>query len=526
MPEGGKATPIAPGIIARLTQATRYVINGVTPSTWFGPMQPLKPMAPEDVKGRQFDYATGYNLNTSPRSNEAVSFEDLRALADNCDILRSVIETRKDQMEALEWTVKLKPDEQNKGAKATSEQQNRIKAITEFFQSPDKEHSWEQWLRMWLEDMFVIDAASLYRRPDKVGRLYALEIIDGASIKVLADASGRRPVPPDPAFQQILKGIPAVDYTSDELLYLKHNPRSNKFYGYSHVEQVIMTVNILIRRTLHQLEFYREGSQPDAFLGLPKEWTGDQITAFQKHFDSYFSGNLGMRRKVKFLPGEFKYEATKPPTLKDEYDEFLARIICFVFSLPPTAFVKQTNRATAESAKEQAEEEGLAPVQNYIRNCLNRIIAIDFESPDLVFAWADNKELDPKVASEIRVQETKAGIISIDQAREEKGDDPLGGAYAVPMVLTATGYVAIKSPEEQKTDADARQQAMQDAAAARLGHNDRSESNDEHGGGDENGSQAGNKEKNPANPKDASKLAKDGLKKKTNPYLLTTAHKH
>src|SRR5580704_9957526 len=108
MPEGGKVTPIPSGIISRITQAARYVISGVGPETWFGPMQPLRPMAPPEVVGRKYDYPVGYNLNYRPRSYEGVSFEDLRALADNCDILRSVIETRKDQMEALEWAVRAK----------------------------------------------------------------------------------------------------------------------------------------------------------------------------------------------------------------------------------------------------------------------------------------------------------------------------------------------------------------------------------------------------------------------------------
>jgi integrase len=63
----------------------------------------------------------------------------------------------------------------------------------------------------------------------------------------------------------------------------------------------------------------RDASPPDAFLGLPKEWNTDQIIAFQKHFDSQFAGNLTMRRRLKFMPGDFKYEQTKPPQLKDEY---------------------------------------------------------------------------------------------------------------------------------------------------------------------------------------------------------------
>lgn len=520
MPEGGKVTPIAPGIVARVSQAARYVISGVSPSTWFGPMQPLVPMAPPEVKGRQFDYPTGYNLNYRPRSYEGVSFEDLIALSESCDILSAVIETRKDQMEALDWTVKIRPDDQDKRAKATPDQQKRIDAITDFFQSPDKEHTFEQWSRALLDQMLVIDAACLWKRPDRKGRLYSLEIIDGSTIKLLLDDSGRRPAAPDPAYQQIIKGVPAADYSSDEMLYLMHNPRAHRVYGRSHVEQIIITVNISIRRAMHQLEAYREGSQPDAFLGLPKEWNQEQIVAFQKHFDSYFAGNLAMRRRLKFMPGDFKYEATKPPLLKDEYDEWLARIICFVFGMAPTPFIRQLGHANVESQHDQAIEEGLVPTQKWFKSLMNHIIRVDFNSPDLMFDYLDDREQDPETASGIRVNEVKAGIISVDEARESEGLDPLGGAYAQPMLATATGYVAPKTPEQQ-ADQDAAAQASADALAAhaKQGHNNGPALDDEngdgkHGAGDD------------ASNKDAAKLGKGVKKKHANPYLPTTAHRH
>jgi hypothetical protein len=63
---------------------------------------------------------------------------------------------------------------------------------------------------MLLEEMLVIDAAALYPRYNRGGSLYALDIIDGATIKPLIGEDGRSPEPPDPAYQQILKGIPAA----------------------------------------------------------------------------------------------------------------------------------------------------------------------------------------------------------------------------------------------------------------------------------------------------------------------------
>src|SRR5271169_4372289 len=98
--------PLPPSVFARLAQATRYAITGVSPDTWFGPLQPLAPMAPPEVKGRQFDYPFGANLNYIPRAEDGISFYELRGLADALPLLRAVIETRKDQIAAQNYAIR------------------------------------------------------------------------------------------------------------------------------------------------------------------------------------------------------------------------------------------------------------------------------------------------------------------------------------------------------------------------------------------------------------------------------------
>jgi hypothetical protein len=49
---GARVTAIPPSFAARVGQAVRYAITGITPATWFGPMQPLQPMAPIGTGGR------------------------------------------------------------------------------------------------------------------------------------------------------------------------------------------------------------------------------------------------------------------------------------------------------------------------------------------------------------------------------------------------------------------------------------------------------------------------------------------
>ena len=94
------------------------------------------------------------------------------------------------------------------------------------------------------------------------------------------------------------------------------------------------------------------GSSPDAFATLPKEWTADQIRSFQDYFDALMSGNLARRRQTKFMPADFKLIEARQPPLKDQYDEWLARLICYAFSVPVSPFVSQVNCATGETMRQ------------------------------------------------------------------------------------------------------------------------------------------------------------------------------
>jgi hypothetical protein len=67
----------------------------------------------------------------------------------------------------------------------------------------------------------------------------------------------------------------------------------------------------------------------------------------QDYFDALMSGNLARRRQTKFMPADFKLIEARQPPLNDQYDEWLARIICYAFSVPVSPFEAQVNRATA-----------------------------------------------------------------------------------------------------------------------------------------------------------------------------------
>lgn len=437
---------------------------------WFGPLNPMQPVAPMSVKGRILDYPSGYNLNIRPRSYEAITFDMLRAFADSYDLLRILIETRKDQMARLSWNIVPRDKKlRRKGAKLDTATETRVNELIEFFLRPDRENFWGDWLRMLLEDLFVIDAPTVYRRKTFGDDLYALQPIDGGTIKRVIDDFGNTPTAPLPAYQQVLKGYPAVDYTTEELIYRPRNKRTHKVYGYSPVEQIVMTINIGMRRQAWQLQSFTEGNIPEALIGTPDSWTPEQVAQFQTWFDSLLTGNTAERRRARFVPGGVAkgYVPTKTDEIFGKGEEWLVRVICAAFSVSPQPFVQQMNRATAETAQEAATMEGLAPIQGWVKGLMDTILIDDFASPDLEFVWEEEDELDPDKKSQIVDREQAAGRLTYNEARREQGLDPIDHPDADrPMFKSASGWTPIFLTPEEQAAKDAAAEAMKQALGA------------------------------------------------------------
>jgi hypothetical protein len=446
MPPEGIITPLMPAVqpsfLGRVVAGVRYAIRGVTPGDWFGPLQPLPPASPAFAEPRRFDYASGLNIQYWPRGEEGISFAQLRGLAESWDLLRLVIETRKDQVERLRWNIRPKIQAGPRSLNPAADP--RVTRIESFFRKPDGVHRWGPWLRMLLEDLFVIDAPTLYKARSEGGALQALEPVDGATIKLLIDEQGRMPAAPDPAYQQVLHGVPKADFTRDELIYLPRNPRTAKIYGFSPVEQVITTVNIALRRQLSQLQYFTEGNVPEAIISVPQNWSMDQIAEFQRYWDTVMTGNTAERRHARFVPADFRYQAMREPPLKDDFDEWLARVVCYAFSTSPSPFTKSMNRATADNAQEMALSEGLGPVMLWIKGLVDQVIEEDFGWPDLEFEWIDEKASDLLRQAQITDLKVKSGLKTINEARAEAGEDPIEGGDT-PLIYTGAGAVTLAS---------------------------------------------------------------------------------
>src|SRR5690242_16830156 len=155
-------------------------------ANWMGPRQPLRPLAPREVAGRALDYEVGYNLTTTPRAFEQISFASLRSLAESYDPVRIIIQRRRDQITRLNWGIR--PKHEGEGRRPTSaqlspEMRDKIREATALFRRPEESLSFRQFVGALIEDILVIDAPSIYCARDPYGNLVGLEYVDGSTIR-------------------------------------------------------------------------------------------------------------------------------------------------------------------------------------------------------------------------------------------------------------------------------------------------------------------------------------------------------
>jgi hypothetical protein len=416
-------------------------------ANWFSPFQPVAPFGPPGVTyPREWDYSVGVNLDFN--AARFSFFATLRAMVASWGILGSVIKTRKDQLLRIPWEIRLRDVEKPKSVP------KRVAQLRDFFRKPDGKMRFDPWMRRLLDDRFIIDAASLHIWPSAAGVPYAVEVIDGATIRPLIDDAGRRPDYPNPAYQQIIKGLPMINLDETELLYAPANPRPQMpIFGTSEVEMILLEVTQGIRKTLYETSFWNEGTLPDLVITVPEAWTPQQIASFQAMFDAMMSGNLAFKSKIRFMPGgmkPFDIKNANGEGLKTDQNEWLTRIVCFVFSVNPQPFVKMMNRATAQNATESAEEEGLHPLMAWVKDeIMDPLIQekFGFGYDDCEFGWTPEPEVDKVKQMTELTGYVKAGIKTPNEAREiiDLPPDPAGNEL---IIETATGPVPLAETVE------------------------------------------------------------------------------
>lgn len=227
----------------------------------FGPLEPIMPQ-PIDAAGddgrpqpRRLQYPIAWNLPVGIPGSEGIKvapFQVMRNYAERYSVVRSCIRVRRDEVLGLDFDITPTSNAEKDMRFDTDLRESFMKRrnqALEFWRKPDRAYTgFTQWMAALLEEIFVTDSLTLHLQPPRKdgkglfnSNVAALELIDGTTIRPLYDVTGGPPVPPNPAFQQYIWGVPRVDlmqvlseedaealsldvqeYSSSQILYLPY----------------------------------------------------------------------------------------------------------------------------------------------------------------------------------------------------------------------------------------------------------------------------------------------------------------
>lgn len=484
----------------------------------FGPSTPAQP-TPVDVARqgmllpRRSQYPVGYNLPSPPGSYKLIDFGTLRSLARIHDVSRRCIEVRKQEIATMEWEVSFKDPDRAKAhrlqvrsrsraaaagrtiaTQELSEDDVAIQELTAFWDQPDpiRQFGFDDWLKLLIENILVIDAPAIFPHPTWMpgrGRLgsdlYALEILAGDTIKPLIDIRGAPPMPPNPAYQQFVWGIPRTELAQDmldaqtrpvqsppadgastwsvpndgdllgnpQLYYPVYNPQDDSLYGFSNTEQIILTVNLALKRQQWWTAFYTEGTIPAGLLHLPEDWNPSDIREFEETWNALLSGEMAWKHRVRAIPGSTGFSQLKPMIGTDAgitaLDEWLARLCCLGYDVTPDEIGLQPRSGLGGQGYSAAQEnvtyrKSLKPVTNWVQKIARRVNERHFRRPDLVVQFMYEEAEDALRHAQEDDLLIGKGVKTQDECRQDRGLDPYpDGIGSKPMLVMRTGALLL-----------------------------------------------------------------------------------
>lgn len=446
-------------------------------------MPPLPAMGPRDYDIRSRDFRIAENLDYIPGGGK---FPVLRTFADRWNVLRSLLDTKKDRMAAYTWEIKPKPGPGETRADVTKRAKSDpvVQELTTFFQLPDGERTWFQWIRQFLEEVYVLDAGCVQMCRDSKGRIAKCVIVSGDTINRVIDDRGWTPEPEQVAYQQVLsgagegpEGVPQINLTQKDLLYFMRNPRASRKWGQSSVEKIYKYVITGILADDFIQDYYTAGNQPPGFL-LLGNMTPAQVDEYDKKFNAVYAGNLQAKRRIAMLPagvGDSKsvqFIPTKEQLLQSAYYEDMIRYACYELSLSNVPLSKPMNRASANASQTQAADEGDRPDLVFLTNFMNRIIQHPFYFGLENYEWVPGprRDVDPLKQAQVDKIYVSCAVESVNEVRADIGKEPFKIAEAdEPGVMTPNnGFVPLDGTKATQV-LQARQQSNNPANNSQPG---------------------------------------------------------
>lgn len=355
----------------------------------FAPLEKAAPAkgdtpAREGLKSWTVDPYSFLESVTHRERPAALSFEQLRRMATQCDVVNAIITTRVNQVASfcepqtdrhqIGFAIQMR-DSNAPGSRAAAKMAQDLTVSVQHCGIPGLAgDNFEQFLRKFTRDSLIYDQAVAEVVPRRNGLPAYFEAVDAATIRIAAspmepmDSRGHKELDPKKvgsAFQQALQSyqkdlmvkqgkieVPAkyvqlingtvkASYAPDELYFGIRNPRSDinvNGYGMSELENMIGIVTSYLYAEEYNRKIFTQGSIPKGILNVRGDMTDEQLAGFKREWQTLIAGVNNSWRTPVINAEDIDYVNLQSVNKDMEYMQwvqFLVRLCSALYLIDP-----------------------------------------------------------------------------------------------------------------------------------------------------------------------------------------------
>jgi phage portal protein BeeE len=392
----------------------------------------ISEVAKENAKNKPYrhDMIWNYNVLTNPRRppRSVLSIDQLKAFADNCDVLRSCILHLTREVWATKAAFSARDSEMDKAqAKAM------IAKANEFFSDfggPSGLGGMNRWRMHFeyevVESLCVTGAAAVYLNRSVGGQLLSAECIEAATIRPVIDAYGYSAETP---YEQWLMGVPCRKFKADELLYVGLFSQTNSPFFKSPIEWILMPLLMSMKSDEWNRSLLTDGETLRDIITVPESWTPQIIGAWLEMMTAVRKQNP---RAPMIMPGGSTRQGTRTTMDKEfaDLDMWLLRRICSLFGVQPASigYVGEQYKVSQDASMSQTTQYGAAVMIEF-RNSLYNWLLIQLGLGELECGTKQDEATETPVEKADRLVKLTGGkaILTVNEARSQEGLEPIEG---------------------------------------------------------------------------------------------------
>ncbi len=361
----------------------------------------------------------------------------------------------------------------------------------------------DTFLRKLVRDSLTFDQATFEIVPDRAGRPCAFMAVDASTIRIAVTEEdlagvGAGDVPLETArraienpligpygrsrhiapparidYVQVFQGQIVNTYAKEELAFCIRNPRTDLYangYGFSELEQLVLTVTSILWAEEYNRNFFRNGSIPKGILNFRSDTPDpESLEAFKTYWTAQMTGVQNAWRLPMFQSEGLEYINLQQSNRDMEFTqwvEYLLKLATALYGMDPSEINFDIARGSSsqplfESPSEHrlsdSKENGLRPLLRFIARMINRHILHPIDD-HFHFDFVGLDELSEPEKMQMRTQEITTYKM-VDEVRAEAD---------LPALPDGSGQIVLNPVWAQfkQMQAQAAQQTQPAAGAA------------------------------------------------------------